>query len=232
MKKRPLVEGVGLIVVGLVLAAYLAWVGYIQPHQRQEVARQEFAVQITVAANTPPMPTATPTKVPTVEKTVTVVPAVTVAATPTPILTPTLIPEPKDFLLDIPKIDLAWVIREVPSDEEAYLGISKEELDRWGALRSSWYAYPGETGVVVIAGHRDIAGVPFLNLNRLEPGDEVNITLKDGTKISYFVTMWKYIDPDALWVLEPDGEDSQELRLITCMVGSTMQRLVIFAVQR
>lgn len=228
MKKRyQLVTGVGLLVVGLLLAAYLAWVGYVQPHQRQEAARQEF-VQVTVAIMPTATPTITPTKVPAVE-TVTVMPTVTVAAAPTAMPTPTSIPDPEDFLLEIPKINLAWVIREVPSDEEAYLGISKEELDRWGALRSSWYVYPGEVGVVVIAGHRDISGAPFLELNRLEVGDRVEITPKGGAKITYIVTDWKYVDPDALWVLEPSGEGIQDLRLVTCMVGSTAQRLVIFA---
>ncbi|MHB8589676.1 MAG: class F sortase [Candidatus Dormibacteraceae bacterium] len=57
-----------------------------------------------------------------------------------------------------------------------------------------WYrlgASPGSAGDAIISGHRGYpAGIPavFNNINRLQPGDEVDVELVDGSTVRFAVT--------------------------------------------
>lgn len=213
--------GILMIGTGLALVGFLAWSSYVQPLQIQAEARAEFQTF------TPVLKTRTPTNTPSPIATN---PPITPTASPTASpLPPSPTPEPADFLLEVPAIELNWVVHEiVEPDLSDPWRIPKSDLDRFGVVRFPEMSFPGQPGVTALGGHRDISGAPFLRLDKLEEGDKIQITLQDGTIIRYEVFDKKYVDPYNLHVLEPRS-GKQELRLITCLVGSTQQRLIIFA---
>jgi sortase A len=207
---------------GLAIIGFLAWSGYIKPLRIQAEARAEFK------AFTPTAKAEEPTSTP--HSTATSVPiAPTISPTPLP-RSPTPTPEPADFLLEVPAIELEWVVHEIiEPDLNDPWRIPKAELDKYGVVRFPEMAFPGQPGVTAIAGHRDASGSPFLWLDKLKIGDEIQITLQDGTVISYKIFDKKYIDPLNLQVLDPQLEGEQELRLVTCLFGSIRKRLIISA---
>ncbi|MFC1625180.1 sortase domain-bontaining protein [Patescibacteria group bacterium] len=162
-----------------------------------------------------------------------------------PIETP--IPIYGNFLIGVPKIDLNWEVRYLEEDEviEGNWGIPKNILDGdkpvlYPKMVSTEImypelVYPGETGVTAIAGHRDIYGAPFKRLDELELGDDIFIYLLDGEiiyyTIHYTVESVIEIDPSSSLIYEPQTEGEEELRLISCLVGSTRNRIVIYAIR-
>lgn len=139
-----------------------------------------------------------------------------------------------NFDLYIPSIDIIWEVRDLKTTEiedSSYgnYGIppellkSEEKLVRFPTL-----AYPGYLGLTAIAGHRDILGAPFYSLDKLEIGDYVYIYTSSET-IKYVITGKKTVDEEEDSVVIPFKLGTEELRLITCRVGSTKERLVIFA---
>ncbi|GIG30295.1 sortase domain-containing protein [Cellulomonas marina] len=110
----------------------------------------------------------------------------------------------------------------------------------WGS--AGWYAggvVPGDVGPAVVAGHVDGPDGPavFVDLARLVPGDEVVVTLSDGTDRRFVVERSvrapKADFPTAeVYSPTPDAQ----LRLITCdgvfdrRTGHYVDNLVVFAV--
>ena len=132
--------------------------------------------------------------------------------------------------MEIPAIGLEWVVHEPTVESDEPFNIAKSELDQWGIVIFPHYAYPGEIGVVVLAGHRDMSGAPFWRLDELKEGDEIKISLQgDYPILMYRVFDLRYVEPDDLSILKPINEGVQELRLITCLIGSQRQRVVVFA---
>lgn len=145
--------------------------------------------------------------------------------------TPQKIQKEGDFLLEIPSIELTWIVKDISKEEETNenWGIPKKLLDEYGIVRFPHFAYPGQEGVVALAGHRDMSGLPFLFLDRIQKGDDINILLTNK-RISYKAYDILYVLPNEIWILEPQLKNGgEELRLITCLVGSTKKRLIIFA---
>jgi sortase A len=101
-----------------------------------------------------------------------------------------------------------------------------------GALRSGPGHYPdsplpGQRGTVAVAGHRTTYGAPFRRLDRLEPGDRIEVAMPYG-RFSYRVERTRIVAPDALWVTDRVGYD--RLVLTACHpLYSAAQRLVAFA---
>lgn len=120
-------------------------------------------------------------------------------------------------LLSIPRIGLSVVVAEGTSDE----------VLRRAAGRFEPGARVGESGNVVIAGHRDTF---FRPLERVQVGDRVTLTTVDGRQ-TYRVEWTKVVDPRDLSVLEPQRE--AELTLVTCWpfrwVGTAPLRFVVRA---
>jgi sortase A len=93
---------------------------------------------------------------------------------------------------------------------------------------------PCEMGNVAIAGHRTTYGKPFNQLDRLAPGDKIDLTTPVGT-CEYVVTDRKpspnpfTVDPGNIAIVaNTPGE--RNLTLTTCHPkGSAKQRLVIRA---
>jgi sortase A len=86
---------------------------------------------------------------------------------------------------------------------------------------------PGEHGTVGIAGHRTTYGAWFRNINQLNPGDAIDITMGYG-RFTYRVERTRIVPPTALWVTDRVGYD--RLILSACHpLYSAAKRIVVFA---
>jgi LPXTG-site transpeptidase (sortase) family protein len=87
---------------------------------------------------------------------------------------------------------------------------------------AGWFvhgALPGEPGPAVIAGHVDSRTGPavFSRLDRLVPGDRVEVGRSDGQVFAYRVTTVETVPKDAFPTARVYGPTpGPELRLITC----------------
>ncbi len=79
---------------------------------------------------------------------------------------------------------------------------------------------PGGGGNTVVSGHvdyHDYGPAVFWNLDKLNPGDEIDITLSDGSTYKYSVQWNKTIDPDSTAWNDIVASTTQEsLTMITC----------------
>jgi sortase A len=91
-------------------------------------------------------------------------------------------------------------------------GTGTEELKR-GPGRDARSRMPGERELVYVAGHRTTYGAPFANIDRLERGDRVTVTLPYA-KVTYVVTAHRVVPATALSELDPTGREI--LRLQAC----------------
>lgn len=89
-----------------------------------------------------------------------------------------------------------------------------------GLLASS--ARPGESGVCVIAGHRDTS---FTRLGDLARGARLNLTTRSGETITYEVTRIE-TTPSSEWTT---ATSDQKLVLVTCVASDHERRLVVEA---
>jgi sortase A len=91
-------------------------------------------------------------------------------------------------------------------------------------------AMPGESGNVVLAGHRDTF---FRPLKRARIGDAITLKTRSGD-FEYFVESTAVVAPTDVQVLEPTG--GRTLTLITCFpfsyVGSAPDRFIVRARER
>jgi len=88
-------------------------------------------------------------------------------------------------------------------------------------------ANPGEKGNVVLAGHDDVFGEVFRDLDKLQPGDQV-ILYTMQKQFIYRVTETRIVEPSQVDVMDSTSEAS--VTLISCypyMVDK--QRIVVFA---
>ena len=88
-------------------------------------------------------------------------------------------------------------------------------------------AMPGQNDTVGIAGHRTTYDAPFRNLDKLEKGDPIVLTMPYGT-FTYRVTGHRIVKPDDTSVLRPDGHD--KLVLTACWpLYSSAERIAVSA---
>ena len=120
--------------------------------------------------------------------------------------------------IQIPAINVDVVVVE---------GITPSAL-RAGAGHYPQTPLPCEIGNVAIAGHRTTYGKPFNNLDRLNPGDTIQLTTPIGGCV-YQVAKAPYpVDPNDVSVLNQTSD--RELTLTTCNPkGSAAQRLIVKA---
>ena len=86
---------------------------------------------------------------------------------------------------------------------------------------------PGQKGNSAIAGHRTTYGGPFLDLDKLEPGDPILVTTRQGS-FRYEVRESKVVRPTDVSVLAPTEDD--RLTLTTCHPRySAKERLIVVA---
>lgn len=126
--------------------------------------------------------------------------------------------------LTIPKLDI---------NKPIYLDASQDHLARGVAhVYGTSLPVDGVNRRSVIAGHRGWYGdTMFLNLHKLESGDEMIVT-KDGEALKYIVSDTEVIDPSDWEALQPRaGQDM--LTMLTCepLRPPRTQRLLINAVR-
>ena len=74
-------------------------------------------------------------------------------------------------------------------------------------------AMPGDVGNVVVAGHRVTHTHPFLDIDQLQPGDQVVFTTSGG-RFVYAVTQTFIVTPDATWIANPTSDPT--ITLFAC----------------
>jgi len=127
---------------------------------------------------------------------------------------------PADALvISIPRLG---VRRYVPD------GATPDHLRRYGVGRISWTGWPDSPGLVGIAGHRTTYGAPFFWINRLQPGDSIELDYH-GRRYAYHVVRQETVTPDQADVLNPEPLQ-HEVALVSCTPWySAAFRLVVFA---
>ncbi len=119
--------------------------------------------------------------------------------------------------ISIPRTDNSFVFIE---------GTGTDSLKK-GPGHYGGTALPGERGTVSIAGHRTTYAAPFRQLNRLNKGDPITLTMPYG-KFVYTVEGSKAVPPTQTTVLGVARYD--RLVLTTCTpLGSADKRLVVTA---
>jgi sortase A len=120
--------------------------------------------------------------------------------------------------IDIPRLGVSAIVRAGADARTLRLAV--------GHIAGT--AYPGESGNVGLAGHRDTF---FRKLRNIRSDDLIRLATADGT-FSYRVDRTTIVNPRDVWVLDPTGREV--LTLITCYpfsyVGSAPQRFVVRAV--
>lgn len=87
---------------------------------------------------------------------------------------------------------------------------------------------PGQPGNAAIAGHRTTYLHPFLDIDRLGPGDEIHVTYPGGTEFTYEYRTTEIVRPDRVDVLHDMGDD--RLTLTACHPRySARERIVVTA---
>jgi len=143
-------------------------------------------------------------------------------------------------LADIPEIGEAAgriLIPAIGVDKTYVQGVGRDDL-RKGPGHYPLTALPGQPGNAAIAGHRTTYGAPFLDLDKLQPGDEIIVDTLQG-RFTYLVNEQQadgggapvghfIVDPTATWVLDDQGDS--RLTLTACHPKrSAAERIVVTA---
>lgn len=212
-----------LIVLGLLMFAFVAyqlWGTGIQQAQAQDDLQsqlEEFEESLSTAPTT------------------TVAPTTTTGSTPTDSTTPTTAPPTTaapDPLLEVVEGDPIGVI-EIPSigvKEFIVAGVRTEDL-RKGPGHYPFTPFPGQLGNASVAGHRTTYGHPFLDLDQLQPGDEIRVTMLGDKHFVYRVTGSTIVSPEDYEVILTADPTVATLTLTTCHPAYTAkQRLIVSSV--
>ena len=85
---------------------------------------------------------------------------------------------------------------------------------------------PGEVGNVVIPGHRTVGPHPFLDIDKLQKGDEI-VLVGDDQSFTYVVTGTAIVSADDTWIGAPTSDPT--VTIYACHPkGSDAQRYVVF----
>lgn len=182
------------------------------------------------------MPTmmAAPSTTPTAPATTTTVEATTTTTAPAPAPAPIIydpippggrqniggdkhpmVEHPAFGMVVIPKIDLVHPLFE---------GID-ESVIHWGPGHWPGSPLPGNRGNSVFAGHRVTHSRPFIDIDRLAPGDHIIFHLATGT-FTYEVTDHIIVGPEDVWITNQTTEPT--VTLFACHPKhSARQRYVV-----
>lgn len=142
----------------------------------------------------------------------------TQAATATPTVDPQLLLPTR---LRIPVMFLDSDVHEVT------VNLGQWEVSPMDIGHHEGSGVPGQTGNVVLAGHRDINSALFRELDRLQPGDDVFVSNGLG-EYRYVVQESFEVSPDDTNVMAPT--EDKRVTLITCTpVGIDTRRLIVVA---
>jgi sortase A len=142
-----------------------------------------------------------------------------------------IFPGSEGYLLEIPKIDLSLVIRELES--EAFSGKNTPMLKKYGVGQVPYTEYlknvsPGDDGTTAITGHRTTSGAPFRHLDLLEPGDEIIIS-QGEIKQKWEVIYTRIVLPSQIDAIR-SVSGIRRLVLLACNPpGSDRERIIVYA---
>ncbi|MEI7860704.1 MAG: class E sortase [Acidimicrobiales bacterium] len=188
-------------VLVLLFIPYLLWGTGVATSRAQEDLRRQFAAVQHLHQVATPVPPPVATAVAPV-----VAPVIPAPALGGPV-----------GIISIPKIAVSMAVVE---------GTDAEQL-RSGPGHYPGTPLPGESGNVAIAGHRTTYLHPFYDLDRLVPGDKINLVTVQGLFV-YRVTSSRSVDPTDVSVVAPTP--TPMLTLTTCSPRySATQRLVVQA---
>jgi sortase A len=117
-----------------------------------------------------------------------------------------------------------------PTLDRDYVFVQGTGLDvlRKGPGHYPATSFPGEGGTVGIAGHRTTYGAPFRTIDKLKPGQHIEIEMPYG-RLEYKVEKKQIVDPDATWITDR-VKGAERLVLSACHpLYSASKRVVIFA---
>ncbi len=86
---------------------------------------------------------------------------------------------------------------------------------------------PGQLGNAAIAGHRTTYGAPFIDVDRLQPGDEIITTLLNGDRFVYEVTFVEVVEASEYRVVTTSDPNIAELTLTSCHPKYTAQKRIV-----
>ncbi|MGQ0549520.1 MAG: class E sortase [Armatimonadota bacterium] len=135
------------------------------------------------------------------------------------------------YLLDIPRIGLRAVVREL--EPEVFSGRNTPALKRYGLGQVPYTVglrnvSPGGEGTAAITGHRTTSGAPFRYLDRLRPGDVIVIR-KGGVEQRWAVVGSATVGPRAVDAIR-SRSGSRRLALLACDPPfSASERLIVYA---
>ncbi|MBE2224276.1 MAG: sortase, partial [Anaerolineae bacterium] len=119
---------------------------------------------------------------------------------------------------------------EIPAiqiDSPVVQGMYDWEQLKKGVAQKIDSAAPGQKGNLALAGHNDIYGEVFRNLDKLAPGDEIIVSTEIKT-YTYLIRETQIVDPTEVWVLEPTTFATTTL--ISCYpYRVNNKRIVVFA---
>jgi len=129
----------------------------------------------------------------------------------------------------IPEDGLAFGVMTIPRIEAEHVlfeGVDRGTLKK-GPGHMPWTPLPGQPGNAVVSGHRTTYGAPFVDLDQLEPGDEILVETALGMH-TYVVRTSFIVAPTAVEVTDP--KIGAWLTLTTCNPKfSARERLIISA---
>ncbi|HSF87118.1 MAG TPA: class E sortase [Acidimicrobiia bacterium] len=118
-------------------------------------------------------------------------------------------------------------IPDIGLDTAVRAGVAIEVIDQ-GPAHWVGTAQPGETGNVVIAGHRTTHSAPFRQLDQLEPGSLIYLTNPRDFEVMYRVTETFIVEPKDIWITYETSQPM--LTMFACHpLGSAAQRIVVRA---
>ena len=259
---RYFVGGFGrvLIVIGLLMfgfVAYQLWGTGIETARAQNRLEDQFQQAVTEQpATTEPAPTTAPAtttaSVPDTtsgsssesesESTSESAPAPTAEpATPTPTVATAPTTSVAAVEQELPPIERGEALAklEIPrigkeGDSALYVvpGVSVSDLKK-GPGHYPDTPLPGQLGNSAIAGHRTTYGAPFKELDELDQGDEIRITMLSGDLFVYEVTGADVVKPSDYHVVTDSDPSVATLTLTTCDPEfSAKNRLIVYATLR
>jgi len=147
----------------------------------------------------------------------------TTTSAPTPVPPSTTTTAPADDTLPVPERAPADPYAPTPEvvhgtlslptigvEQELHEGVTLTAIDR-GPSHWPGTAMPGQTGNVVVAGHRVTNTRPFYDLDLLQPGDPLVFTMSDGTTWTYELTQTEIVTPDAMHIVQQTPERTATL---------------------
>jgi sortase A len=106
---------------------------------------------------------------------------------------------PEDNYAQEPIVKIGTIaIPKLGLTHDLYQGVTLRNIDH-GPAHWPGTAIPGQPGNAVVAGHRVTHDHPFLDIDKLKPGDLVLFDVA-GARSTYKVTSSEIVTPEAVWI--------------------------------